>query len=454
MKSFLQRVLPGFFGDETDRRKAPRSADTDRRKAAPSTLLVALGARRPVISALGEIVGFEFRISSDTQQRLKRRTDHGGQAAQVLAALNSARLMAQANRIGLARVSADWLVHAVGFEDAAGAWVGVEQPLGGNPTPAYLQATALAVQQLRQAGAKVGWETPSAMELTPDFVLLRQGDRPMGSVLEAIRAMPLALRALPTLVTDVASVEDLELALHRGLSFACGALAPNRMADDRKDLLPVPPEVARVGQLLGRLVSGADTAEIVADLKCDVGLSYHLLRRVNSAGLAQWEAGVRIDQALLTLGRDELYRWLSMLLVQFAGHRKLSCALQETALWRSRLLELLAVQANEAQSSHLFTLGLASVLGAILKISVADVIETLHLPDFARQALLEQAGPWYPYLQLVWLVESQGVDDASDLADHFGGTERVLALSDEAWAWAWRARLGPEEACAPAVVRE
>ena len=88
MKSFLQRVLPGFFGDETDRRKAPRSADTDRRKAAPSTLLVALGARRPVISALGEIVGFEFRISSDTQQRLKRRTDHGGQAAQMLAALN------------------------------------------------------------------------------------------------------------------------------------------------------------------------------------------------------------------------------------------------------------------------------------------------------------------------------------------------------------------------------
>lgn len=443
MKSFLQRVLPGFFDGEADRRKAPRSADTDRRKALPSTLpsssLVAPGARRPMISAAGEIVGFEFHISPDIQHRLKRRTDHRGQAAYVLAALSSARQMAQAKRIGLARVSADWLVHAVGFEDAAGAWVGVEQPLGGNPTPAYLQATALAVQQLRQAGAKVGWETPLAIDLTPDFVLLCQGDRPMGAVLEAVRALPLALRALPTVVTDVASVEDLELALHRGFSVACGALAPSRLDDGRKDVLPLPPEVARVGQLLRRLAGGAETAEIVADLKRDVGLSRHLLRRVNSASFAQPEPGARVDQALSTLGRDELYRWLSMLLLQFAGRRKVSCALQEVTLWRARLLELLAVQAKEAQPGHLFSLGLASTLGAILKISTPDVVDTLDLPDTARHALLEQAGPWYPYLQLVRLVESQGVDDANDLVAHVGGAERLLALSDEAWAWAWHA---------------
>ena len=420
----------------------------------PGTLLVAVGARRPLISAGGEIVGFEFRISQDTQQRLRRRTDYRGQAAYVSAVLNSARLMAQTERIGLARVSADWLVHAVGFEDAAGAWVGVEQPPGGHSTPAYLDATVLAIRQLRQAGAKVGWETPCAFESTPDFVLLCQGSRPMGAVLEVVRAMPLASRALPTLVTDVASVEDLELALHRGIDYACGALAPAGVDHDRQDLLPLPPEVARIGHVLKQLVTGADTAAIVSDLKSDVGLSYRLLRRINSASFAQLEAGASIDQAVLMLGRNELYRWLSMLLVQFAGHRKVSSALHEITLWRARLLELLAVQANEPQPSHLFTLGLASMLGEILRISVADVIDTLHLPDFARQALLEKAGPWYRYLQLVWRVESHSVDDASDLADHFGGTERVLALSDEAWAWAWRARHGPDEACAPAVVQE
>ncbi len=443
MKSFLQRVLPGFFGDDADRRKTPRSADTDRRQAGPGSTLVAACARRPLVSAAGDVVGFEFRVSPDMQQRLKRRTDHRDQAAQVLALLNSARTVAESGRFGLARVSADWLVHAVGFEDGPGAWVGVEQPLGGNPTPAYLQATALAVRQLRQAGAKVGWETPWAMDLTPDFVLLRQGDLPMGAVLEAVRAMPLALRALPTLVTDVASVEDFELALHRGFSIACGALVPSRANDDRKDNLPVPPEVAHVGRLLRQLAAGGDTAEIMTGLQRDGGLARDMWRRINGAGLAPRETGANTDQAASKLSRDELCRCLSMLLLQFAARRKVSCALQEVTLWRARLLELLAVPANEAQPRHLFDLGLASTLGEILKISLPDVADILGLPDFARQALLERAGPWYPYLQLIWLVETQGPDAANELVSRLGGAERVLALSDEAWVWAGRAQHTP-----------
>lgn len=460
MKTFLQRVLPGVFGEEADRRKAPRALATDRRQAPPPVLakgraaatqaaeaaaaaaLVAVGARRPLIAASGEIVGFEFRVSGGMQQRLKRRTDYRGQAAHVSAVLTSARLMAQTERIGLARVPAEWLVHATEFEDAAGAWVGVELPGGANSPPALLQATVLAVQQLRQAGAKVGWEIHAGLDLAPDFVLLSQADLPMAAVLEAVRALPLAARAVPALVTDVATVEDLELALHRGLNYACGALAPSGVAPDAKDLLPVPPEVARVGQLLKQLVTGADTAQIVRELKSDVGLSYRLLRRINSAMFAHLEASASIDQAVMLLGRNELYRWLSMLLVQFAGRRKVSSALQEITLWRSRLLELLALQAKEEQPGQFFTLGLASMLGAILKISLLDVVDTLSLPDAARQALLEQAGPWYPCLQMVFQVEAHGVAEAPELADRFGGAERVLALSDEAWAWAWRAGHG------------
>jgi EAL and modified HD-GYP domain-containing signal transduction protein len=244
---------------------------------------------------------------------------------------------------------------------------------------------------------------------------------------------------LPTLVTDVASVEDVEMALYSGISYACGALTPPAQPLSPLDALPLPPEVHRVGHLLNQLVIGTDTAVIVSDIKSDVGLSYRLLRRINSASFAQLHAEASIDQAVLMLGRNELYRWLSLLLVQFAGKRKASSALQEITLWRSRLLELLAQEKKEPVPGQLFTLGLASMLGPLLKISQDEVVSTLNLPTPARQALLDQAGPWHVYLHMALLVQTQSLGEHSELAEPFGGVERVMALADDAWAWAWEA---------------
>jgi EAL and modified HD-GYP domain-containing signal transduction protein len=442
MNSFLQRLLPGLFGATTERRQPapmPAAALPSAGAAATTTAPVALGVRRPLIGAGGAIVGFEFRISEDVLRRLRRRVDHRGQAAYVSAVLASAQLMAQSGRIGFARVPADWLAHLASVEGVAGIWVGIEQMAQASQDPALLQVTAQAVQRLQAAGAKVGWDVTSVLALTPDFVLLCQRSIPMVALLAAVKTWPLALRMRPIVVTDVANAEALELALEQGIAYACGAMATAEVAGGPKDVLPVPPEIGRIGHLLKQLVSGAETALIVSDLKGDVGLSYRLLRRINSASFAQLNAGASIDQAVLMLGRNELYRWLSLLLVQFAGRRKAASALQEIALWRSRLLELLAVECQEAVPSQLFTLGLASLLGPILKISQEDVVSTLNLPAPARQALLEQAGPWYVYLQMAEQVEAAGLDEAGALADQFGGSARVQALSDEAWAWAWAA---------------
>ncbi len=200
--------------------------------------------------------------------------------------------------------------------------------------------------------------------------------------------------------------------------------------------MPVPPEVQRVGRLLNQLATGEETAVIVGGIKGDVGLSYRMLQRLNSASFAQRGAMASIDQAVLMLGRKELQRWLSLMLVQFAGSRKVASALQEIALWRSRFVELLAVEQGEAEPGQFFTLGLASMLGLILKMSQAEVVATLSLPPLAEQALLAQSGPWHVYLQIARQVEAQSISDAAALADGFSGAAQVLALSDQTWAWA------------------
>lgn len=448
MSSLLQRLSQRLFGQATKPAQAPGAPRKPAAHASTSTpapqteavaALVAVGARRPLIANDGAIAGFEFCIDSEILRRLRLRTDHRGRAAYVTAALTSARLMAQSGRIGFARVPADWLVHATDVTCAAGTWVGIEPAPPAQQGTDLLEAAAALVPQLRAAGATVGWSSALDLGLTPDFVLVHHASTPMDVLLQTLEQRPEALHSLPTLVTDIAKTEDVELALAGGASYACGSLAPAEFTVSPTEALPIPPEAQRVGQLLNQLVVGTDTSVIVSDIKSDVGLSYRLLRRINSASFAQLNNDASIDQAVLMLGRNELYRWLSLLLVQFGGKRKVSSALQEITLWRSRLMELLALENKEAVPSQMFTLGLASMLGPLLKISLDDVVSTLNLPPQARQALLEHSGPWHAYLQLALLVESQRLAEQPALAEAFGGVERVMTLADDAWAWAWAA---------------
>ena len=447
MPSLLQRLRQVFSSRRTPpaQKKPARSPRTvPDKEASPAetgatAALVAVAARRPLMAADGAIFGFEFCIDEATLRRLRSRNDPRGRAAHVSALLTSARLMSQTGRVGFARLPIDWMVYVTDVSCAAGAWVGIERAPPAAQASDQMETAANLVQQLRTAGVKVGWDITLMPDQTPDFVMLHQGPDPMSTLLEATKTWPQALRDLPTLVTDVASIKDVELALSSGIRYACGALVPPAQPLSPADTLPLPPEVQRVGQLLNQLVIGTDTAVIVSDIKSDVGLSYRLLRRINSASFAQLHAEASVDQAVLMLGRNELYRWLSLLLVQFAGKRKASSALQEVTLWRSRLLELLAQEKNEPAPGQLFTLGLASMLGPLLKISQDDVVSTLNLPAPACQALLDQAGPWHMYLHMALLVQTQSLGEHSELAEPFGGVERVMALADDAWAWAWEA---------------
>jgi EAL and modified HD-GYP domain-containing signal transduction protein len=457
MTSLWQRLLPKIFATtpvQTQPAPTPvASAQTTAPAASQAvnddTVVLAMGPRRPLIATDGSIGGFEFRIHRDILNRLGQRADQRGRSAYVAAVLTSARLTTQTGRVGFARLALDWLVHAAGVEVCRGIWVGVEQPANSCDDAQLLEASQ-QVLALRAKGVKVGWENALLPELAPDFVLLHQGAQPMGALLERKAALPAAIQALPTLVTDVICLEDLEKALGQGIHFACGALAPTNAVSDAREFLPVPPEVHRVGLLLNQLVTGVETAAIVSGIKSDVGLSFRLLKRLNSANFAQLKAGASIDQAVVMLGRNELYRWLSLLLVQFAGRRKATSALQEITLWRSRMLELLALENHEASPGQFFTLGLASMLSPILKISLEDVATTLNLPVPARQALLEQAGPWYDYLLTILQVESHQLEDSSALLDRFGGAARVTQLADEAWSWAHAAEHTNHEDTHPA----
>jgi EAL and modified HD-GYP domain-containing signal transduction protein len=447
VKSFLQRWLPSVFGKKTHRRRtasiAPPHA-AERRAPGPTTGddvqatsgLAAISARRPLISSAGAVAGFEFRIGEDMARHLKRQTDAHARTARVAALLTSAYAVVQTDRIGFARMPAQWLVHAADAQVGPGVLIGLETTPADAPASGTMAAIEQAVLALRAKGVQVGWGPEFGAKILPDFALLRQGAHAMSTLLDSKTTWPAEWQGLPVLVTDIGNVEELEMALYNGVTYACGALDHEVAPAEPAARHAVPPEVRRVGLLLNQLASGADTAVIVGAIKGDVGLSYRLLRLINKASYAQLGGHASVEQAVLLLGRYELYRWLSMLLVQFAGSRKVSSALQEMTLWRSRLLELMAIDQQETSPDQFFTLGLASMLGQILKISEAEVASTINLAAYASQALLEHSGPWHPYLEMVKRLEARTLDLTAELAPQFSDTARLLMLSDLAWRWA------------------
>jgi EAL and modified HD-GYP domain-containing signal transduction protein len=274
--------------------------------------------------------------------------------------------------------------------------------------------------------------------LRPDFLLLHQGAAAMPALLTRVTRRPPEFAGLPMLLTDIASLDDFEAAISQGMDYLCGALGTSAPSTTPGRAATLPPEVQRIGQLMNRLATGAETPVIVSEIKGDVSLSYALLRRLSSASYAQIDTGGSIDKAVLMLGRRELHRWLSMLLLQFAPRRKVSKALQEVALWRSRLFELMAQHAGESDPGQLFTLGLASMLGPILNIDASRVVDTLNLPPPARAALLTQDGPWGVYLQVATRLASGHSDGEGTAAAPFGGMTALQVIAEEAWVWAAR----------------
>ncbi len=446
LKNAIQNLFSKFFGKP---QSAPvtRALPTAKPKLEPATLstdkgdtdsslAISLGAHRPLISTGGKVIGFEFHLNTKLLERLSLRADPMAQAAYASVLLTSARLVAKTGRIGMARVPAQWLALVVTAETTPGMMIATEATPSGALDSQTQAALPEIIALMRTGGAKFGWTSDLQLACDRDFVMVCQGAEPIAEQFKQMQTWPLALQALPVFATDLSNLEDIEIAMDHQIAFVCGELTGQCAPSRKTDLLPLPPAARHLGQLVTQLVGRTETLAIVNEIKSDVGLSYRLLQRMNAANFAQNQPTGSIEHAVMLLGRTELYRWLSILLLQFSGKSRAGSALQEVTLWRSRNMELLAKQRQEPPPEDLFMLGLASMLGALLNISPEDACDTLSVSDQAREALLAHTGPWQDYLEITSQLEHNDLQEESALVQSFGGAAQIMELSAAAWAWA------------------
>lgn len=152
--------------------------------------------------------------------------------------------------------------------------------------------------------------------------------------------------------------------------------------------------------ILNTVSQDGEIKDIEAGFKKDTALSFKLLRYINSVGFGLSCEIQSINHALTILGRKQLYRWLTLLMVT-AGENSTPPALMKTSITRGRLTELLGESYFEKHGrDNLFIVGVFSLLDAILKMPMETVLEKIQLPETVAEALLTRSGIYGPFLQL------------------------------------------------------
>ena len=258
-------------------------------------------------------------------------------------------------------------------------------------------------------------------------------DRPVAELAEVMaRLRPFRVRCLAERV-ETAEVHQqcaaLGFELFQGYFYARPEILSGR---------EVPVQQAAILSLLNLLRdTDATEAQIEDAFRADMLLTYKLLRIVNSASVGG--SGVdSIKHAVRLLGRAALHRWLSLLLVSsLATSSGTQSELVTSAMQRARLCELIADRVGRSrEGGALFMAGLFSLLDALMRMPMAEILERLDLAPELRNALLGRTGPYAPALRLAEAYDTACWEEVFAAAEALAlPLEDVPALYSQAADW-------------------
>lgn len=138
----------------------------------------------------------------------------------------------------------------------------------------------------------------------------------------------------------------------------------------------------------------------------DVAISYKLMRYINSAYYKRVHEVSSISQAIVILGEKGVRQFISLIAMSKLADDKPD-ELIRTSIIRAKFCELLAgSNGGGVDPTELFTLGLFSMIDAILDNSMENLMKKLPLSESIKNALIEGKGPLKEYLDIVRSYES------------------------------------------------
>jgi len=169
----------------------------------------------------------------------------------------------------------------------------------------------------------------------------------------------------------------------------------------------------------------------------DVAISYKLLRYINSVYFRTISNISSIKQAIVLLGEKGIRRFVSLIAMAKLASDKPD-ELIRTSIIRAKFCELIGKKSRApVNHSELFTLGLFSLIDAILDDTMESLMEKLPLSEDIKGALVHKSGKLKDYLDLTVAYETGDWEGVSKSATSLNLDEGGLPDSFmEALTWA------------------
>jgi EAL and modified HD-GYP domain-containing signal transduction protein len=195
------------------------------------------------------------------------------------------------------------------------------------------------------------------------------------------------VRGLTTIANGVATRRTYDACVHLGFSAFQGLYFAEPVAVSGTS---VPTYRLRTLAMLAR-GDATSFEQLERAITEDPGLSLKLVKLANSAFFGGRHPVGSIRQALLSLGSVTVRRWATLLVL--AGENDRPSDLLELGLLRARLCELVAARSAGAEADRAFTVGLFSVVDALLGVPKATLLEDLPFDERTKLALAAHEGP-------------------------------------------------------------
>lgn len=399
--------------------------------------------RQPILDLGGDIVGYEMRI--------KKAAPPPGEGAQLLQQMVDEMLLSSMEDLNVQKLRGEKRIFATisapsldtGFLDRMD---GAGIVLMFRPPDGPLDSVIARCQALREAGYRLGLQQLQYREALDDLLPLVDYIRIDPALLDALQLGELVVQIrshgdFELIANPVESEElyavcrKLKLNLFQGYFFAKPLPVRATKVDSQR---------LRVMQLLNLTMNHAEMAELEKQFKPDPVLSYKLLRFINSPATGLLQPVRSVSHALVVLGYDPLYRWLTLLLFASGQPDHRTLALMKNALVRARLTELLGQKKLKPQDQDgLFITGIFSLLDALLNMPMETALASLKLPPAIEAALTRREGIYAPYLDLAIACEEAEDQVIATYAAASGITAEDINLAHvQALIWAEEVDLG------------
>ena len=370
--------------------------------------------RQPIVDAQQKIMGYELLFRSNAEQNSAHFSDDFSAGAQVL--INTLSNMGTGwllgDKIAFLNVNTEML-NSEFMELLPAQRIVLEIQGELSPTPELLER----MQALKALGFCFALPSPQvhseneALVQLASYVkvdLLSVPKERLGELALSLKRYPLKIVAEKVeSLAEFKRCKECKFDYFQGYYFAHPEILTAKVIN---------PSHALVLDILNKVRNNVDIAEIERGFKRDVALSFKLLRYINSVGFGLSCEIQSIRHALSILGYQQLYRWLTLLVVT-TNENGTPSALMKTAITRGRLTELLGHElVDNGERDNLFIVGIFSLLDAMLEMPMDKVLEKLTLPENISDALLHREGIYGPFLALAEACESAEIQRIHELA--------------------------------------